>query len=167
MKTKIRKVKIGDIPRLVDGIFDFFTILKTKGAKDIVKDDEVLRGGITIKLGNGFSDPNWYCVVAERGEELIAFMIVTLEFCSPIDEHFKCVRVQANYLKDDTLAGPRVLMGMWGMVEDWAKEHGAGYFYANIHPGNQPSVRAAKRIGFKHHYTQFYRPIELETTEEL
>lgn len=167
MKTKIRKVRISDIPRLVDGIYDFYSILKKKGAKDIVKNEDVLRGGITIEVGNGFSNPNWYCVVAERGDDLIAFMIALLEFCSPIGEDLKCVRLHANYLKDDTLAGPRVLMGMWSMIEDWAKEHGAGHFYANIHPGNQSSVRAAKQVGFKHHYTQFYRPIGLELTEEV
>ena len=93
-------------------------------------------------------------------------MIGILEYCSPTSEFHRCVRIHADYLDNDTFAGPKVLMGMWGVIEEWAKEHGASYFYANIHPGNQSSVRAAKSIGFKHHYTQFYRPIELEKKVE-
>ena len=127
---------------------------------------DVLRGGIVIEIGNGFTNPDWFCVVADRGREIMAFMIGILEFCSPVEQHLKRVRIHANYNNDDSLASPRLLMSMWGLMEDWAKERGAGYFYANIHPGNQPSVRAAKRVGFKHHYTQFYRPIELEPVEE-
>ncbi len=166
MKIKIRRAKLSDIPQLMDKIHEFYGVLKERGARDIAQDDRVLRGGIAIEVGNGFSNPNWFCVVAERGEDIIAFMLGILEFCSPIGEYFKCVKVQGTYLENETLAGPRVLMGMWGLLEDWAKENGASFFYANIHPGNQPSVRAAKKIGFKHHYTQFYRPIELETVEE-
>jgi len=166
VKTKIRRAKISDIRRLVDKMCEFYGILKSKGAKDIVRDDEVLRGGVTIEIGNGFNNPHWLCVLAERGEDIIAFIVGELEFCSPIGEFLKCMRIRATYLEDDSLVGPRVLLGLWSLVEDWAREHGAGFFYANIHPGNQPSVRAAKRVGFKHHYTQFYRPIDVETTEE-
>jgi hypothetical protein len=165
LKIKIRRAKISDIPELVDKLLDFYTTLKDRGAKDIVKDDQVLRGGITIEVGAGFSNPNWLCVVADKDGSLIAFMIGILEFCSPIGEDMKCVRIHANYLKEDSLVGPRVLTGLWGLVEDWARENGAGHFYANIHPGNQPSIRTAKLVGFKHHYTQFYRPIELEKGE--
>jgi hypothetical protein len=166
MKIKIRKAKISDIPMLVEKVYDFYSILKDKGAKDINQDDQVLRGGITIEIGNGFSNPNWLCVVAVKDDRLLAFMIGILEFCSPTAEDMSCVRIHANYLDVDSLVGGKVLLGLWGLMEDWARERGVGYFYANIHPGNQPSIRTAKKIGFKHHYTQFYRPLELEKTEE-
>ena len=167
MKIKIRRAKISDIPNLVDKIYDFYTVLKDKGAKDIAFDNDVLRGGITIEVGNGFSNPNWFCVVADKDGEIISFMLGILEYCSPVSEHFKCVRLHASYLEENSLVGPRVLMGMWGLLEDWSKEHGAGYYYANVHPGNQASVRAVKKVGFKHHYTQFYRPVEFESKEEV
>jgi hypothetical protein len=166
MKIKIRRAKISDIPQLVDKLNTFYDVLKSKGAKDIALDENVLRGGITIEIGNGFSNPNWFCVVADRNGEIIAFMLGILEFCSPTAEHFKCVRVSSTYSESDTLVGPRVVLGMWGLIQDWAKEQGAGYFYANVHPGNQPSVRGVKYLGFKHHYTQFYRPLE-QATEEV
>ena len=166
-KIKVRRAKLSDIPQLVDKLQMFYEHLKDRGARDITTNPDVLRGGITIEIGMGFSNPNWYCVVAERDREILAFMIGILEHCSPIEEHLKRVRIHADLLVDDSLVGPRLLMSLWGLMEDWAKESGAGYFYANIHPGNQPSVRAAKRVGFKHHYTQFYRPLEIETLEEV
>ena len=167
MKIKIRKAKVSDIPRLMDKIHEFYDTLKAKGARDIAHDDAVLRGGIAIEIGNGYNNPNWRCILAEKGDEIIAFMVGILEFCGPTSEVLKCVRIHANFLKEDSLAGPKVLKSIWGEIDEWAKENGAGYYYANIHPGNQPSVRAAKHMGFKHHYTQFYRPIELETMEEV
>ena len=167
MKTKIRQAKIFDIPRLLERVYEFYEVLKTKGAKDIAQDVDVLRGGIAIEIGNGYVNPNWYCVIAERDKDIIAFLVGILEFCAPVSEHFKCVRVHGIYLENDSLVGPKVLFALWSLLEEWAKEYGASYFYANIHPGNQPSVRAAKKMGFKHHYTQFYRPIELEVREEL
>ncbi len=166
MSIKIRRAKVSDIPRLLNGVYNFYNILKVKGAKDIAQDEDVLRGGIAVEIGNGYTDPNWYCVIAERDKDIIAFLVGILEFCAPTSEHLKCVRVHAIYIDNDSLVGPRVLMGLWSLLEDWAKEYGGEFFYANIHPGNQPSVRAAKKMGFKHHYTQFYRPIELEIREE-
>ena len=165
-KIKIRKAKVSDIPRLMDKVHEFYDILKTKGAKDIAQDDSVLRGGIAIEIGTGYNNPNWLCILAERGEDIIAFMVGILEFCGPTSEALKCVRIHASFLKEDSLIGPKIIRSIWGEIVEWAKENGAGYFYANIHPGNQPSVRGAKHLGFKHHYTQFYRSIELENVEE-
>ena len=166
MKIKVRRAKVSDIPQLVDKYQEFFTIIRDKGDKDIAKDDNVLRGGVTIEIGRGFDNPSWCCVVGDRVGEIVSMMIGVLEFCSPISENFKCVRINANYLKDDSLVGPRVIIAMWSLIQEWAKENGAEYFYCNIHPGNASSIRAAKHIGFKHHYTQFYRPLDLETIEE-
>jgi hypothetical protein len=166
MKIKVRRVKVSDIRQLQEKLFDFYEIQKKIGCRDINKDSNVLWGGIAIELGVGFNNPNWYCVVADKDGELIALMIGVLEFCSPIAEDLKCVRIRANFLDEDSLIGPKILSKMWGMLNNWAKDMGAGHFYANIHPGNQPSVRTAKRIGFKHHYTQFYRPVVLDETEE-
>lgn len=166
MKIQIRKARISDIPSLVDKVQKFYSFLKERGARDIAHDEAVLRGGIVIEIGAGFSNPNWLCVVAVRGVEVVAFMVGILEYCSPTSEYHRCVKIHADYLENDSLVGGRVLLGMWGVIESWAKDHGAGYFYANIHPGNQPSVRAAKSIGFKHQYTQFYRPVELEKKVE-
>ena len=165
-KIQIRKAKISDIPSLVDKLQKFYSFLKDRGARDIAHDELVLRGGIVIEIGAGFSNPNWLCVVAVKDGEVVAFMVAMLEYCSPIAEYHKCVKIHADYLENDSLAGGKVLLGMWGMLESWAKDNGAGYFYANIHPGNQPSVRSAKSIGFKHQYTQFYRPVELERKVE-
>lgn len=168
MKIKVRRAKIQDVPQLVERIKDFYDIIKTKGARDLAQDESVLKGGIVIEVGNGFVNPNYYCIIAEKDGDIVAFMIGVLEFCSPVCEYLKCVRIHANYLNNDSLAGPKVLTAMWKLMEDWAEEHGAGFFYANIHPGNQPSVRAAKSIGFKHHYTQFFKLVgESEKEEEV
>ncbi len=167
MAIKIRRAKITDIPSLVEKANKFYNFLKDHGARDIAKEESVLRGGIVIELGSGFSNPNWYVAVAVKDEEVIAFSIGVLEYCSPISEYNKCVRIHADYQENDSLAGGRILLSMWGLIETWAKENGASYFYANVHPGNQPSVRGVKYLGFKHHYTQFYRPIELEKKEEV
>ena len=166
MRIKVRKAKLSDIPQLVDKFQDFYTTIRDLGARDINKNDDVLRGGIVIEIGQGFNNPNWFCVVGERVGEIVSYMVGALEFCSPVSEHLRCVRICGNYLKDDSLIGPKIIIGMWGLVQDWAKENGAEYFYCNIHPGNQRSIRAAKHIGFKHHYTQFYRPLDLEQVEE-
>jgi hypothetical protein len=166
MKIKVRRAKVSDVRQLQEKLFKLYEIQKDIGAKDIAKDNDVLWGGSTIEIGTGFNNPNWHCVVADRDGELIAFLVGILEYCSPVAEDMRAVKIHANYLENDSLIGPRVLMSMWGLMEDWAKENGAGHFYANIHPGNQPSIRAAKKIGFKHHYTQFYRPLEMEAVEE-
>ena len=162
-KIQIRRAKITDIPSLVDKVQKFYSFLKDRGARDIAHDEAVLRGGIVIEIGNGFSNPNWFCTVAVKDSEVVAYIIGNLEFCSPIAEYHKCVKIQALHNDQgdsNSLVGGKVLLGLWGMMEAWAKENGASYFYANIHPGNQPSVRSAKLIGFKHQYTQFYRSIE-------
>jgi hypothetical protein len=164
-KIQIRRAKISDIPSLVDKVQKFYTFLKDRGARDIAHDESVLRGGIVIQIGTGFSDPNWFCTVAVKDQEVIAYMIGSLEYCAPTAEYHKCVKIHAMHNDQgntDSLVGGKVLLGLWGMMETWAKECGASYFYANIHPGNQPSVRSAKIIGFKHQYTQFYRSVEVE-----
>ena len=162
MKIKIRKAKISDIPQLVDLLVDFYRIQRDKGVKTITEDDAVLKGGVTIEVGNGFANPAWMCVIADRAGSLVSCMIGVLEFCTPISKDLKCVKVLVNYLTDDSLVGPRVLSGVWKLMEEWASEHGAGFFYANIHPGNASSIRAAKHVGFKHQYTQFYKELTLE-----
>ena len=165
MKIKVRKAKVSDIRQLQEKVFEMYETQKKIGCKDINKDSDVLWGGIAIEIGNGFSNPNWHCVLADKDGEVIAFMIGVLEFCSPVAEDFKCVRIAANFLDENSLAGPKILTKMWDMINGWAKDMGAGHFYANIHPGNQPSVRTAKKIGFKHHYTQFHRPVVMDETE--
>lgn len=167
MKIKIRKAKIIDIPSLVDKLFLFYTYLRDeKRANDIAKDDSVLRGGIVIEIGAGFTNPHWHCVVAVRDGEVIAFIIGILEFCAPTSEYHKCIRIHADYQDSGLLAGGKVLLNLWKLIDDWAMESGASYYYANIHPGNIPSVRAAKHVGFKHQYTQFYKNIDTETKVE-
>jgi hypothetical protein len=148
-------------------MFSFYSILKERGAKDINRDDKVLEGGITIEVGNGFNSPNWYCVIADNGTEIMGFLIGVLEFCSPISEDMKCVRVHAIYLDNDSFIGPKILKAMWKELDDWAVLCGAGHYYANVHPGNQPSIRATKACGFKHHYTQFYRPVGKQPETEI
>jgi hypothetical protein len=167
MAIKIRRAKITDIPQLVEKFHVFYDLLKEKGARDVAQDDQVLRGGIIIEVGSGFNNPHWNCLVGIKNEEeIVAFMVGILEFCGPTSQHMRCVRIHADYLKENSLAGPKVLTTIWNLMEQWGQENGAGYFYANIHPGNQASVKAAKSVGFKHHYTQFYRPISLDTKVE-
>ena len=165
MKIKVRKAKVSDIRQLQERLFEMYEAQKKIGCKDINKNSDVLWGGIAIEIGNGFSNPNWHCVLAEKDGDIIAFMIGVLEFCSPVAEDFKCVRIAASFLDENSLAGPKILTKMWEAINRWAKDMGAGHFYANIHPGNQPSVRTAKKIGFKHHYTQFYRPVVMDEME--
>lgn len=164
-KIKVRKATIPDLPQLVEKQVLFYQTLQQKGAKDIAVNPDTLRGGVIMELGYGFQNPNWLYIVATKDDTVIGFMISILEMCAPIQGDFKCVRIHGLYLENDTLGGPAVLNAMWGMTESWAEEQGAGHFYANIHPGNQPSVRAAKSMQFKHHYTQFYRPIKIEKAE--
>jgi len=165
VKIKVRRAKVSDIRQLQEKLFKFYEIQIGKGCKDINKDPDVLWGGIAIEVGNGFSNPNWYCVLAEKDGEVIAFLIGILEFCSPIAENLKCIRVAASFLDEDSFAGPKVLTKMWEMLHNWAKDMGAGHFYANVHPGNQPSIRTVKKMGFNHHYTQFYRPVIMDEVE--
>jgi hypothetical protein len=167
MKIKVRRAKVSDIPQLVDKMFSFYSILKERGAKDINRDDSVLRGGITIEVGNGFNSPNWFCVLADNETEIMGFLVGVLEFCSPVSEDMKCVRVHAIYLDNDSFIGPKILTAMWKELDDWAVLCGAGHYYANVHPGNQPSIRATKACGFKHHYTQFYRPVGKQSEREI
>lgn len=164
-RIKVRRSQYKDIPQLVEKLVQFYGLLKDRGARDIVPNPEVLRGGVVIEVGVGFQSPQYLFVVAEKDDEIIGYMIGILEHCSPIQKDMRCVRIHATFLDNDTLASPKILTSMWSLMEEWAKENGAGHFYANIHPGNQPSVRAAKRVGFKHHYTQFFRPVEMEVTE--
>lgn len=164
-RIKVRRAQIKDIPQLVDKLTEFYSGLIQRGARDIANEGVVLRGGVTVEIGVGYQSPNFNVIVAEDGNDIIGFMIGILEGCSPIQHDMKCVRIHATSLNNDSLAGPRILTSMWELMYDWAKENGAGHFYANIHPGNQPSVRAAKKMGFKHHYTQFYRPVEMEEEE--
>jgi hypothetical protein len=166
MKIKIRKAKISDIPSLVEKMQRFYELIREKGASDVAKDNNILKGGIVIEVGNGFCNPNWLFVVATKDSDVIGFIIAITEFCSPVSEYHKCIKIHADYQESDTLIGPKILLGMWGIVEDWAKENNASYYYANVHPGNQSSVRAVKHIGFKHKYTQFHRLVELEKKEE-
>jgi hypothetical protein len=163
---KVRRAKVSDIRQLQEKLFEMYEIQKKIGCKDVNKSPDVLWGGIAIEIGNGFSNPNWLCVLAEKDGEIIAFMIGLLEFCSPVAEDLKCVRIAASFSDENSLVGPKVLTKLWGLINNWAKDVGAGHFYANIHPGNQPSVRGAKHLGFKHHYTQFYRPVVMDETEE-
>ena len=162
MKIQVRKAKIIDIPSLIDKMFEFYVKLRNRGALDIAKSDSVLKGGVVIEIGNGFSNPNWNCFVAVKDLEVLAFIVGIIEFCSPISEYHKCVRIHADYQAEGSLLGPRLNLAMWSQIEEWAQEQGAGYYYANVHPGNQPSVRAVKHVKFKHGYTQFYRPVKLD-----
>lgn len=165
-KIQVRRAKIIDIAAVIEKLFKFYQILRDKGARDIAQNDGILRGGTIIEVGNGFANPNWFCAVATKDQEVLAFMIAVLEFCQPICEYHKCVRIHADYQETDTFVGPKLLTAMWDLIETWAEENGASFFYANIHPGNQPSIRAAKSIGFKHQYTQFFRPVGLKKQEE-
>jgi len=162
MSIKIRKAKVSDIHKLQEKLFKMYQTQLDLGVRDLSENVDVLWGGATIEIGTGFSSPEWLCVLADRNGELIGFIIARLEFCSPVARDLKCVRVHAQYLEESSLAGGRVLSKMWELIQTWAKENGAGHFYANIHPGNQSSIRAAKKVGFRHHYTQFYKSIEEE-----
>ena len=166
MAIKVRRAKVSDIRQLQEKLFEMYGVQIEKGCKDVNKNPDVLWGGIAIEIGNGFANPNWYCVLAEKDGNIIAFMIGLLEFCSPVAEDLKCVRIAASFSEENSLVGGRVLTKLWELINNWAKDVGAGHFYANVHPGNQPSVRGVKHLGFKHHYTQFYRPIVMDETEE-
>lgn len=166
-KIKVRRAKYQDVPQLVDRLVEFYSGLAQKGAKDIETREAVLRGGVVAEVGTGIDNPHWHCIVAVKDLEVVGFMIGILQPCSPIQSDFRCVRIHAMFLDNDSLAAPKILKSMWGLMDSWSKENGAGHYYANIHPGNQPSVRAAKSIGFKHHYTQFYLTVEDERVDTI
>ena len=90
MKIQIRRAKISDIPSLVEKVQKFYSFLKDRGARDIAHDEAVLRGGIVIEIGAGFSNPNCLYVVAVKDSEVVAFMIGLLEYCPPTSEFHRC-----------------------------------------------------------------------------
>ena len=88
-------------------------------------------------------------------------MMSSLEDCGPTENFLRCVRIRGDYVTLNTLIKPRILEKMWDEIKRWGTRHGAGYFFGFIHPGNAPSIRKAKKAGFKHYMTMF-----LHTTEE-
>jgi hypothetical protein len=165
MATKIRKAKYADVPDLIDMICSVLETEKKIGNKNIAE-GMVLRGGATIEFAHLFDDPNCRIVVAERNDNLIGFIIGNTEHCRPTDKYDKCLRVWLDYINDDSLAGPETLRRMWEHIRDWGQKRGAEYSYCHIHPGNLRSIRAAKKAGFGHHYTQFINVFNDKEVEE-
>lgn len=157
MATKIRPAKLSDVWELKNLIIEFRQHLANLGVKTIAKDENVLRGGTVIELGLTFENPNWCYIVAERDGELIGFIVGSIEQCGPTDSATLCMRIHGDYLRDNALSNPRILQKMWDALDKWGKSKGAEYYYCLIHPGNIPSIRTAKYVGFKHHMTQFIR----------
>lgn len=169
-KYQIRQAKLTDIPQLV-GLIDELMLNEIRlGNKTISHNEDHRKAGIMIKMGIFYNKPDVRIEVATNGTgRVIGFIIGLLEPCSPIDESMTALRVWLDYMKDETLAGPKLLIKMWERMYEWGKKHGVGYAYGHILPKNIPSIRAAKHMGFRHHYTQFlYReePAAEEKIEE-
>lgn len=162
-QTRIRDAKIYDIPTLESLMYDFLRHQTSLGNKIYATNELHLRGGITIQLGIGYSDPRWKIIVAERDNRITGFLIGILEPCAATEKYVSCVRIHADYMLDDSMNRGRILKKMWQELEKWGRKNGAGYFHGFIHPGNQPSIRAAKEVNFKHHTTQFLKVVEEET----
>lgn len=157
IKTTIRRAKIDDIPALVDMCMESALIQINHGNQLFSSDPAVLKGGFVIEIGMHFHNPMARMLVAQRQGELVGYMIASLEDCGPAEKHLRRVRIWGDYIRPalDSLRRPLVLLTMWEEIRKWSISMGAGYGIAFIHPGNTPSIRSAKRVGFKHHLTQF------------
>jgi len=154
--VKVRDARIYDIPQLRDMLVEFYNWQRKLGNK-IYTNGQLLEGGVTIELGAGFHNPMWKIIVAEREGSIIGLLIGILEHCGAIEKFTHCIRIKADYMKDSSLARPEILRKMWHRLVGWGTEFNVGYYYGLIHPGNQPSIKVAKEVGFRHHTTQFLR----------
>jgi hypothetical protein len=161
-KVIIRDARIHDIPQLEDMMIAFLLHQITLGNRLITKEPAQLKGGLVIELGMMYNDPGSKIIVAERNNQLVGFLIGVLEFCEPVCRFLKCVRIKADYMEESSIARGLILRKMWETLEEWAWKNGAEFFYGLIHPGNQSSIRVAKEVGFKHHFTQFVKIPKLE-----
>lgn len=156
VSIKIRDARIYDIPQIIDIMEEFVNWQIRLGNKTYTNGDH-LRGGLTIEIGSSFYDNRCKMIVAEKGGIITGLLIAVLEHCSPTDKFVNCVRIKADYIKDKSLRRPAILRAMWDKLLSWGDKFEAGYYYGLIHPGNQPSIRTAKEVGFRHHTTQFLR----------
>ena len=156
LTIKIRDARIYDIPQIVDMMEEFILWQKKLGNK-IYTNGNMLRGGLVIDIGASYHDPMCKTIVAERGGVIVGLLVGQIEHCGPTDRFANCIRIKADFVKDKSLYRPRMLRAMWDKLLEWGKRYDVGYYYGLIHPGNQPSIRTAKEVGFKHHTTQFLR----------
>lgn len=162
VKTIVRRAKIEDLPELIDMCVESALIQVKHGNQLFSDDPNVLRGGFVIEAGMLFHSPRARIVVAQREENLIGYLIGTLEDCGPTEKFFRCVKIRGEYLRPamNSLQRPLVLLTMWETLRKWGIQMGADYFFSFIHPGNTPSIRVAKRGGFKHNMTQFVNIVD-------
>jgi len=153
---KIRDARIYDLPQIIDIMEEFINWQIRLGNKVYASGDH-LKGGLTIEIGSSFYDNRCKMIVAEKGGLIVGLLIASLEHCSPTDRFVNCIRIKADYIKDKSLRRPAILRAMWDKLLTWGEKFEAGYYYGLIHPGNQPSIRTAKEVGFRHHTTQFLR----------
>jgi len=166
MAIQVRQAKLADVWELLEMLLEFRNQQRELGVRTIAQNPGVLRGGTVIELGLTFNDPQWKYIVAEKDGLLVGFIVCHIERCGPTDEHEFCMRIHGDYLKEKSMANPRVLQKMWELLDTWAKSKGAEYYYGLIHPGNQPSIKVAKHVGFKHHMTQFLKMCSQDRGEE-
>lgn len=157
MAIKVREAQLTDVWDLIEMVIEFRETQKEIGVKTIAKRPDVLRGGTVLELGLTFNDPAWKYIVADKDGTLVGFIVGCLESCGPTNEWDLCMRVHGDYLTEKSLANPKILLKMWELLDKWSQEKGAKYCYGMIHPGNQPSIKTAKYLGFKHHMTQFVK----------
>lgn len=167
-KYQIRKAKMTDIPQLVGLIEEVMQNEIRLGNRTVARNPEHLRAGVMVQMGQMFGRPDVRIEVTTNGtDRVIGFVIGMIEMCPPTEDHLRCLRIWLDYINDDTLAGPKLGLKMWERVHQWGKEQGAGYTFAHILPKNIPSIRIAKHVGFRHHYTQFIYVGKQEQMEEV
>ena len=156
LEVRIREARIYDIPQIVDLMVEFIDWQRVKGNK-VYAEGQHLRGGVIIEIGAAFYNNLWKILIAERNNIVIGLLIGVMEHCGAIEKFNNCIRIKADYMKDNSLYRPKILRAMWNKMKEWGDEHKVGYYHGLIHPGNIPSIRTAKEVGFKHHTTQFLR----------
>ena len=157
MAVIVRDAKLGDAWELIELIFEFKQHLIKLGAKTINRNPQVLKSGVALEVGSTFRNDNWKYIVAEREGTLIGFLIGQIERCAPTDEYESCLRIMGDYLTSKSMGNARILQKMWDRLISWGVKKGVGYTFGMIHPGNQPAIKVAKAVNFKHHMTQFLR----------
>lgn len=156
-KVTIRQARLADMPQLEDLLIEFYEIQRRRGNRTLASNPNVLRGGVMVELSMNWANDNCRIMVAERDGVLLGFFIAEIIFCRPIEEYHKCVWVRGDYVKGKSLLNPIILERMWSQIYKWGESQGASYFFGDIHQSNQPSIRTAKSVGFKHYFTRFLK----------
>lgn len=158
----IRSARLADLPQLEDLLVEFYETQKKRGNKTLANNPDVLRGGVMAELSMNWLNPNCKIMVADKSGELLGFFIAEIVNCRPIEEYHRAAWIRGDYVipRINSLLRPVILKKMWSEIHKWSVQNGVSYFYGDIHQSNQPSIKTAKSVGFKHYLTRFMKLVD-------